>query len=115
MFSNDNNIETIAQLAEVVKHYVGLQTEYVKLDVVEKVVRLLTVGTMAILLSVLLLLALIYLSFAAAYALQPYTGMVGAFCIVAMVYVVLLLLCVIFRKRWIERPLVKFLASLLMS
>ena len=42
MFSNDNNIETIGELAEVVKHYIGLQTEYVKLDVIEKVVRLIT-------------------------------------------------------------------------
>ena len=42
MFSNDQNVETIAQLVEAVKHYIGLQSEYVKLDVVEKTVRLLT-------------------------------------------------------------------------
>lgn len=36
MFSNDNNVETIAQLVEVLKHYIGLQSEYVKLDVIEK-------------------------------------------------------------------------------
>lgn len=29
MFSNDNNVETIAQFVEVVKHYAGLQTEYI--------------------------------------------------------------------------------------
>ena len=43
MFSNDNNVETIGQLVERLKRYIGLQAEYVKLDVIEKVVRLLTV------------------------------------------------------------------------
>ena len=115
MFSNDQNIETIGQLVEVIKHYVGLQTEYAKLDIIEKVVRLLTVITVTAVLSVLLVLMLIYLSFAVAYALMPAVGEVGAFCIVAGVYLFLLMLRLIFRKRWIERPLVHFLASLFMQ
>lgn len=115
MFSNDQNIETIGQLVEVLKHYVGLQTEYVKLDVIEKVVRLLTVITVTAVLSILLVLMLIYLSFAAAYAMAPAVGEVGAFCIVAGVYLLLLMLLLIFRRRWIERPLVRFLASLFMQ
>ena len=44
MFSTDNNVETIGQLVEVLKDYIGLQKEYVKLDVIEKVVRLITVA-----------------------------------------------------------------------
>ena len=46
MFSTDNNVETIGQLVEVIKHYIGLQTEYVKLDVIEKIVRLITALTL---------------------------------------------------------------------
>ena len=69
MFSNDKNVETIGQLVEVLKHYIGLQTEYVKLDVVDKVVRLLTAITMTVVLVGLLVIALIYLSFALAYGL----------------------------------------------
>ena len=42
MFSNDKNIETIGQLVEVIKHYIGLQNEYLRLDVIEKIVRLIT-------------------------------------------------------------------------
>ena len=71
MFSSDNNVETIAQLVEVLKHYIGLQSEYVKLDVIEKVVRLLTVITVTVVLCLLLVIALIYFSFAAAYAIAP--------------------------------------------
>jgi high-affinity Fe2+/Pb2+ permease len=115
MFSNDQNIETIGQLVETLKHYVGLQGEYIKLDFVEKTVKILTVIAMTAILSFLLILVLIYTSFAVAYALEPLAGRVGAFAIVAGAYLVVLLLFIAFRKRWIERPLVKFLASLLLS
>ena len=115
MFSNDNNVETIAQLAEVVKHYIGLQSEYVKLDVIEKVVRLLTVITITVVLALLLIISLIYFSFAAAYALGDIIGLPWAFCIIGGVYFLILILFILLRKQMIEKPLVRFLASLLMS
>ena len=43
MLSSDKNVETIAQLVEVLKHYLGLQKEYLKLDVIDKVVSLLKI------------------------------------------------------------------------
>ena len=115
MFSNDRNIETIGRLVEVVKHYVGLQREYLKLDVIEKVVRLITAITLMLVLSLLVLIFLIYCSFAVAYALAPAVGLAAAFGIVALFYLLVLLLVIIFRKAWIERPVVRFLASLLME
>ena len=115
MFSNDKNVETIGQLVEVLKHDIGLRTEYLKLDVVDKVVRLLTAIMMTVMLVGLLVVALIYLSFALAFALASYVGMAGGFCIVAALYLFILILFVIFRHRWIEKPLVKFLASILMQ
>ncbi len=115
MFSNDKNVETIGQLVEVLKHYIGLQTEFVKLDVVDKVVRLLTALTMTVVLVGLMVIALIYLSFALAYALATYVGNAGGFCMVAGLYLFILVLFVIFRHQWIEKPLVKFLASILMQ
>lgn len=115
MFSNDQNIETISQLVQTLKHYIGLQQEYVKLDVIEKSVRILTALVMALILSTLFLIMVIYLSFALAYALEPQIGTVAAFAIVAGVYFVLLALVVIFRHEWIEKPLVKFLTGILMS
>ena len=48
MLSSDKNVETIAQLVEVLKHYLGLQKEYVKLDIIDKVVRLLTAMALAV-------------------------------------------------------------------
>ena len=104
------------QLIEVLKHYIGLQSEFLKLDIVDKVVRLLTVITMTVVLLGLLTLTLIYLSFGAAFALADLIGsLTFGFCIVAAVYLFILILFVIFRHKWIERPLVRFLASLLME
>lgn len=115
MFSNDKNIETIGQLVETLKHYIGLQKEYVQLSAVEKTVRILTVIAITAVISLLMVFILIFLSFAAAFALGPIVGQVEAFAIVAGVYIVILVLFLIFRKQWIEKPLVKFLASLLLE
>ena len=115
MFSSDKNVETIGQLVEVLKNYIGLKSEYMKLDVADKVVRLLAALIMGSLLLALLALALIYLSFAAAFAMADYVGLAPAFCIVAGAYLLILVLFILFRHQWIEKPLVKFLASLLMQ
>lgn len=116
MFSNDNNVETLAQLIERLRHYIGLQTEYIKLDVIEKVVHICTAIAIFFAIVGLFSLALIYFSFAAAYALQTLVGsLVYAFLLVGGSYILLLILIIIFRHRFIERPLVKFLASLLTS
>ncbi len=115
MFSNDKNIETIGQLVEVIKHYVGLQNEYLRLDVIEKIVRLITALLIAAVTLLLILIICIYLSFALAYAIGPHIGHGWAFLIVAGIYFIIFLLFLAFRKNWVEKPLVKFLASLLME
>ncbi len=115
MFSNDNNIETIAQLVEEAKKYISLRSEYMRLDMVEKAVRLLTVITMTIVLTIVFLLAITYFSFAIAYGLGTLIGNAWAFTIVGGIYLFFFILCIICRKRWIERPLVQFLASVLME
>ena len=115
MFSTDRNVETIGQLAEALKQYVGLQKEYIKLDVIEKVVRLITAIALTLITAFLIVLVLIYFSFAVAYALEPALGAVAAFAIVACFYIFILMLFLIFRKKWIERPIVTFLASLLLD
>ncbi len=116
MFSNDKNVETIAQLGEVLKDYIGLQTEYVRLDVIEKIVKLLTAITLVVVFVTLFLIALIYFSFAAAYALGAILGsLIGGFLIIGGSYVGIFFLVVIFRHLLIEKPLVRFLTSLLLS
>jgi protein-S-isoprenylcysteine O-methyltransferase Ste14 len=115
MLSSDKNVESIAQLMEVLRNYVGLQKEYLKLDIIDKAVRLATVLVLAVVLVILGVAVLFYLTFALIYWIEPYTGIALAFFIIALLFLALLLMVCRFRKTWIERPLVKFLANTLLN
>jgi hypothetical protein len=75
MLSSDKNVESIGQLVEALKAYVGLQKEYLELNVIEKIVRLVTALTVAIIFVILGVAVLFYLSFAVVYWLEPLTGL----------------------------------------
>ena len=115
MLSSDKNVESIAQLVVSVKNYVGLQGEYLKFNAVEKVVRLTTALTLTIVFIILGVAILFYLSFALIYAMEPLTGLALAFFIMALLFLFLLIIVYINRKSWIERPLVRFLAEILLT
>ena len=115
MLSSDKNVESIAQLVESVKSYVGLQGEYLKLDVIQKIVRLATALTLTFVFLLLFISFLFYLSFACVYWLVPLTGTAMAFFLVALFFLALLVLVFFNRKAWIERPLVRFLADVLLN
>jgi len=115
MLSSDKNVETIGDLVATLRHYLSVQAEYTKLDVIDKVVQLLTVAAVVVVSSVIFMFVLLFLSIMAALWIAPSVGYVAAFAIMAGVYLFIFLLFILFRKRWIERPLVKFLANMLMS
>lgn len=116
MFSNDKNIERIADFVEEAKEWFSIRTEYTKLELINKVVQICTALVLTIVFAFFVTIILIYLSFAAAYALEPVTGsLVIGFLIVSAFYVVLLLLTYYKRHTWIEKPLVRFLVRLLLS
>ena len=115
MLSSDKNVETIAQLVEIIKHYLGLQKEYLKLDVIDKIVRLLTFAALVIVFVLILVAIMMYLSFALAFWLASYTETALAFLVVGGIHLLLIIVIFIFRKKWIEKPLVRFLANLLLG
>ena len=115
MLSTDKNVETIAELIEVLKHYLGLQGEYLKLDAIDKVVRLLTAIALAVVFMVLISAVLLFFWIGIGMWLAKYWGGAMAFFSVCLAHLLMLALFFIFRKSWIERPLVHFLAGLLMS
>jgi hypothetical protein len=115
MLSSDKNVETIAQLAEIVKHYLGLQKEYLKLDVIDKIVRLLTFAALSIVFFLIVVGVAMFCSFALAFWLASYTGTALAFLVVGVIHLLLIIVVFIFRKEWIEKPLVRFLANLLLG
>ena len=103
------------QLIETFKHYLGLQAEYVKLDVIDKVARLITVAALAIIFCFLLITVVLFASFAFAFWLEDYIGMGWSFVLVTAIHLLFFYLVVHFRKSWIEKPIVHFLADLMLS
>ena len=116
MFSNDRNIERIADFVEEAKDWFSIRTEYTKLEIIDRVVRLCTALVLTIIFAIFITVILIYLSFAAAYALESITGsIVYGFIIVSIFYALLLMLTYYKRQSWIEKPLVRFLVHLLLK
>lgn len=115
MLSSDKNVESLARLIETLKDYIGLQKEYLKFDVIDKLVRLITALSLAIIMFVLVFAVLFYLSFSVVYWISPVTGMAGAFAIVAAMLLVLLIIIFALRKPLITRPLIRFITGILLS
>lgn len=115
MLSSDKNVETLTQLIELLKHNIELRTEYVKLDVTARVVRLLGAATLAVLLFLILLAVIFFASLALAFWLSGYWGLPMSLGAVALFYALVLLVVYASRKSWIERPLVRFLSDILLG
>ena len=104
MLSSDKNVETFAQLIETLKHYLGLQAEYVKLDVIDKVVRLITAAALTIVFCFLLVIIVLFASFAFAFWLEKYIGMGWSFILVAVLHLLAFFMVIHFRKSWMRSP-----------
>ncbi len=115
MFSSDKNIEIIGQLVKLLKHSIGLQGEYLKLDVMEKTVRVITALLLFAILTLIVIAILFFLSLSAALAMGQAIGYPAAFGIIGAFYIVIFILFAIFRKSWIEKPLIRFITNLLME
>lgn len=115
MLSSDKNVESLARLIETLKDYIGLQKEYLKFDVIDKLVRLITALSLTIIMFVLVFAVLFYLSFAMVYWISPVTGTACAFAIVAAMLLALLIIIFSLRKPLITRPLIRFITGILLS
>ena len=115
MLSSDKHVETVAQLIEAVKDYLGQRAEYARLDLAERAVRLLTAIALYALLLFVLIIVVVLLSLGLVTWLSHHVGFTAAFLLVAAFYILVLLVVWAFRKPWIERPLVRRLAHLLLD
>jgi hypothetical protein len=114
VFSNDQNIEYIAQFVEEVKRWFDLRTKYTRLTVVDKIVRIITSLILIMAISVILVLFLFFISYAAANFLgKVFESVPLGFLFVGCVY--LLMLIIVYNARHVhnERPLVRFLMNIL--
>lgn len=116
MFPDEKDIKDIRQLVIEFKKYLNLQKEYTKLKITEKLSLLLS-WLLTILLTVVLgMTALFYLTFMLAYMMAPAVGgLIVSFCIVAGIYILLAVLLVIYRKKLIINPMIRFIGGLLLK
>jgi len=108
--------ENFKQLYDDVKKYIFLQSEYIKVEFVEKLTILLSTLLIITLISVFGVIALFYLFFSLAYALVPLVGSLSvSFGIIAGIYIILIGLLILLRKHIVINPLVKFLSDLFLT
>ena len=109
-------VENFQQLYDDLKKYVELQTDYVKVEFVEKMTILLSTLLIITLVIILAIAALFYLFFSLAYALVPVVGSLAiSFFIISGIYLLLIALLFLFRKKLIVNPLVRFLSKLFLN
>ena len=113
MLEAQNN--TFRKLFEEGKKYLDLQIDYAKLTATEKISVLLGMSVLFIIILVLSVGAGIYLSFALVYLLEPLVGIVWSYTIVGAVFLLLIALVVIFKKRFILVPITRFISKLLLD
>lgn len=116
MFADDKSIENIRRLFLEFKKYLELQKEYTKLEVTEKLSILLSALILVSLVAILGVVVLFHLSFTLVYVLAPWVGgLMTSYALIACFHVLLIALIVLFRKRLIIRPTVKFIAGLFLD
>ena len=112
MFADDKSIENMQQLFIEFKKYLELQKEYTKLEVTEKLSKLLS----TLLLVLLVVVVLFHLSFTLVYILAPLVGgLMMSFALITCFHILLIVLLVLFRKKLIIDPTVKLIAELFLD
>lgn len=116
MFADDKSIENIQQLFLEFKKYLELQKEYTKLEVTEKLSILLSTLILVLLVVILGVVVLFHLSFTLVYVLAPLVGgLIASYALIAGFHILLIILLVLFRKKLIINPTVKFIAGLFLD
>ena len=112
MATKSGYINSFTQLFTEVKDYMKLQDDYVKIDIVEKITKILSMLLFILVVLVLAMGLLFYLLFSLAYILGPEIGFVSSFAIIAGIYLILLVVIVAFRKSLIINPLLRIIVGM---
>lgn len=105
MAENDKNNTKYQQLIDDVKEYVSLQSELLQVTVIEKMTKLLAKLILFAISFVMLILFMFYVLLAIAFLLEPVLGFAGSFAVISLVFLLILSLVLVFRKKLIVKPL----------
>ena len=116
MFADDKSIEKMQQLFIEFKKYLELQKEYTKLEVTEKLSKLLSTLLLVLLVVIHGVVVLFHLSVPLVYILAPLVGgLMMSFALITCFHILLIVLLVLFRKKLIIDPTVKLIAELFLD
>ena len=97
------------------KNYLELQKEYLKLDTAEKLSVLLSAALTTILCLIFALAALLFLVVALALWLANIVGSAWSFAIMGGAMLLVIVIILVARKRWIVQPVTRFIAKLIVD
>lgn len=110
-----NYSNSLLLLWKEAKSYLELQKEYLKLDTAEKLSVLLSAVATAAVCIILALAALFFLVIALALWLANFVGGAWSFTIMGGVMLLVIIVILIGRKRWIVQPVARFVAGLFVA
>lgn len=114
--SSDQNVKILERLVRNLKRYVDLKLESLRLDAVSRITMLLSAVLIGVVFFCIASLIVIILSFAAVvYLASTVGGYVMASGLVALFYIAVALLLIVFRRPLIIDPITRFLVALLLS
>lgn len=105
----------VKRLLQTISEYLKLLVEDVRLGAAEKLTKLLSVGVLFMLLTLLVTVAMLFLTVAVCLALSEAISPLWAFIIVTLFYVLVIVLVVAFRRVLIENPIARFISTLLIE
>ncbi len=105
MAENDKNNTKYQQLIDDVKEYVSLQSELLQVTVIEKMTKLLAKLILFAISFVMLILFMFYVLLAIAFLLEPVLGFAGSFAVISLIFMLILGVVIVFRKKLIVKPL----------
>jgi len=106
----------ISKLLSSLKEYLGLQKEYVMLELTEKLTRLLTALILGAILFVFAIISVIFLSLTLVAFLSWLTGsIILSYAIVTGLFILLGVLFYLMRIKWLATPLTNFFINLLLK
>lgn len=115
MFSTDKNIETFSRLIEALKGYAEAEKEHLRFSLAEKLVRLLKAIVLFSIGMIMLFVTILFAGITLATYLSTMIHPALAYLIVTLLVVVLFLVLKTYSKALIEKPLVRFISSILLN
>ncbi len=109
MADQEKNNTKYQQLFNDVKEYVSLQSDLLQVTMIEKTTKLLAKLITVVVTLILLLMFMFYILGAVAILLEPILGLAGSFAVISSLFLIVLAIVFIFRKKLIVKPLMYLL------